>query len=263
VAARTRSATTRHLDCAARVLDTPASATGRALATRATRSTPLRLQLGGPWLVEPGGPLADRRWQPVAGPELAQAERAVLAREQAGVAVLVEDVVAAEARDVVLEEAEAVGMNGPHEHRPEAIPEGGPLHLGDALDDALFQLRSGALREGEGNDGGRLGALRDEGAVDSMHQKGEALRDGLLAQARAWGLPVSYTGPAVMPYLTFDGDKDYELARVFAAQALRGGAYLHPRHNWFVSAAMTGDDLALALDATDQAFAAVRKHLGQ
>jgi glutamate-1-semialdehyde 2,1-aminomutase len=38
---------------------------------------------------------------------------------------------------------------------------------------------------------------------------------------------------------------------------------LHPRHNWFVSAAMTGDDLALALEATDQAFAAVRKHLGQ
>jgi hypothetical protein len=26
---------------------------------------------------------------------------------------------------------------------------------------------------------------------------------------------------------------------------------------------MTGDDLALALEATDQAFAAVRKHLGQ
>ena len=46
-------------------------------------------------------------------------------------------------------------------------------------------------------------------------------------------------------------------------QALRGGAYLHPRHNWFVSAAMTGDDLALALEATDQAFAAVRKRIGQ
>ena len=66
-----------------------------------------------------------------------------------------------------------------------------------------------------------------------------------------------------MPYLTFPGDQNHELAGVFAAQALRGGAYVHPRHNWFVSAAMTGDDLALALDATDQAFAAVRKHLGQ
>ncbi len=108
-----------------------------------------------------------------------------------------------------------------------------------------------------------IGALRDEGAVEAMRQAGEALRDGILAQARSWDLAVSYTGPPAMPYLTFLGDQDHELAGVFAAQALRAGAYLHPRHNWFVSAAMTGDDLALALDATDQAFAAIRKHLGQ
>ena len=108
-----------------------------------------------------------------------------------------------------------------------------------------------------------IGALKDEDAVQAMHQAGEALRDGILAQARAWDLAVNYTGPPVMPYLTFPGDQNHELAGVFAAQALRGGAYVHPRHNWFVSAAMTGDDLALALDATDQAFAAVRKHLGQ
>jgi glutamate-1-semialdehyde 2,1-aminomutase len=108
-----------------------------------------------------------------------------------------------------------------------------------------------------------IGALKDEAAVHAMHQAGEALREGILAQARAWDLAVNYTGPPVMPYLTFPGDHNHELAGVFAAQALRGGAYVHPRHNWFVSAAMTGDDLALALDATDQAFAAVRKHLGQ
>jgi hypothetical protein len=108
-----------------------------------------------------------------------------------------------------------------------------------------------------------IGALHEEKAVEAMHRMGEALRDGILDQARSWDLAVSYTGPPVMPYLTFAGDRDHELAGVFAAQALRGGAYLHPRHNWFVSAAMTGDDLALALEATDQAFAAVRKHLGQ
>jgi len=106
-------------------------------------------------------------------------------------------------------------------------------------------------------------ALREEDAVETMRRQGEALRDGILDQARSWDLAVSYTGPPVMPYLTFTGDTGHELAGVFAAQALRGGAYLHPRHNWFVSAAMTGDDLALALEATDQAFAAVRKHLGQ
>jgi glutamate-1-semialdehyde 2,1-aminomutase len=108
-----------------------------------------------------------------------------------------------------------------------------------------------------------IGALRDEHAVENMRRMGTRLRDGILDQARSWDLAVRYTGPPAMPYLTFAGDEDHELAGVFAAQALRGGAYLHPRHNWFVSAAMTGDDLALALEAIDQAFAAVRKHLGQ
>ncbi|HEU5419170.1 MAG TPA: aminotransferase class III-fold pyridoxal phosphate-dependent enzyme [Streptosporangiaceae bacterium] len=105
-------------------------------------------------------------------------------------------------------------------------------------------------------------ALRDEGAIEAMQRSGEALRDGICAQARAWGLDINYTGPPVMPYLTFAGDRDHALGSVFAAAALRHGAYLHPRHNWFVSAAMTGDDLAMALAATDQAFAAVRKHAG-
>jgi glutamate-1-semialdehyde 2,1-aminomutase len=108
-----------------------------------------------------------------------------------------------------------------------------------------------------------IGVLKDENAIEAMHRTGTALRDGIVDQARSWDLAVNYTGPPAMPYLTFAGDHDHELAAVFAAQALRGGAYLHPRHNWFVSAAMTGDDLALALEATDQAFAAVRKHLGQ
>jgi glutamate-1-semialdehyde 2,1-aminomutase len=106
-------------------------------------------------------------------------------------------------------------------------------------------------------------ALGEENAVEAMTRAGSALREGILAQARAWELPVNYTGPVMMPYLTFAGDRDYELASVFTAQALRGGAYLHPRHNWFVSAATTGADLALVLEATDQAFAAVRKQIGQ
>jgi len=106
-------------------------------------------------------------------------------------------------------------------------------------------------------------ALKEENAIEAMDRMGARLRDGITDQARSWDLAVNYTGPPAMPYLTFAGDRDYELGGVFAAQALRGGAYLHPRHNWFVSAAMTGDDLALVLEATDQAFAAVRKHLSQ
>jgi glutamate-1-semialdehyde 2,1-aminomutase len=106
-------------------------------------------------------------------------------------------------------------------------------------------------------------ALKEENAIEAMDRMGTQLRDGIVDQANSWDLAVNYTGPPAMPYLTFAGDTGHELGSVFAAQALRGGVYLHPRHNWFVSAAMTGDDLALVLEATDQAFAAVRKHLGK
>jgi glutamate-1-semialdehyde 2,1-aminomutase len=102
-------------------------------------------------------------------------------------------------------------------------------------------------------------ALRDEDAITTMERAGLALREGIVDQAAAHGLEVHYTGPPQMPYLSFVGDRGYEMASVFAAEAVRRGAFVHPRHNWFVSAAMTGDDVAAALAATDAAFAAVRR----
>jgi glutamate-1-semialdehyde 2,1-aminomutase len=110
-----------------------------------------------------------------------------------------------------------------------------------------------------------IGALRDEGAIEAMDRIGTALRAGILEQAGERGIEVNYTGPPAMPYLTFAGDRGHKLASTFAAAAIRAGAYLHPRHNWFISAAMTDADLAKALSATDEAFAAVqaRQHEGE
>ncbi|HUB43198.1 MAG TPA: aminotransferase class III-fold pyridoxal phosphate-dependent enzyme [Streptosporangiaceae bacterium] len=106
-----------------------------------------------------------------------------------------------------------------------------------------------------------IGALRDQDAIEVMDRVGTALRAGILAQASARGIDVKYTGPAAMPYLTFAGDRGHQLASTFAAAAIRAGAYLHPRHNWFISAAMTDADLAKVLSATDEAFAAVQARL--
>jgi glutamate-1-semialdehyde 2,1-aminomutase len=100
-------------------------------------------------------------------------------------------------------------------------------------------------------------ALRAENAIETMDRLGTELRSGILAQAAARGIEVNYTGPPAMPYLTFAGDRNHEQASAFAAAAMRHGAYLHPRHNWFISAAMTQADLGRALIATEAAFAAV------
>ena len=107
-----------------------------------------------------------------------------------------------------------------------------------------------------------LDALRSENAFDSMSATGTRLREGLAAQAESHGLAIKQTGPVQMPFLTFVGDRTYERANVWSAETVRRGAYIHPRHNWFISAAHTDDDIDRALEATDAGFAAVVAEFG-
>lgn len=102
-----------------------------------------------------------------------------------------------------------------------------------------------------------LRVLERDGAVAHMVKMGTALREGIAAQAAHHGFEIRQTGPVQMPFLSFAGDADHAIAGRFCDLALRHGLYLHPRHNWFVSAAMTDLDLAMALDATGKAFSAL------
>ncbi len=102
-----------------------------------------------------------------------------------------------------------------------------------------------------------LEALDEEQAVKTMKARGEALRVGLDEQSKRWGIGICQSGPPQMPFLTFNGDVDLAMANAFAAATIRKGVFLHPRHNWFVSAAMTEDDVSRALEATEAGFRAV------
>jgi glutamate-1-semialdehyde 2,1-aminomutase len=106
-----------------------------------------------------------------------------------------------------------------------------------------------------------LEALERENSVAHMVSQGSTLREGIDAQAQRWGLEVRQTGPVQMPYLSFEGDHEWRMASRFSAGALRHGLYLHPRHNWFVSGAMTDADLDMALAATNLAFQELRASL--
>lgn len=105
-----------------------------------------------------------------------------------------------------------------------------------------------------------LAVVDEEDTVGRMVAAGSALRSGMAEQAGRHGVAVSLTGPVQMPFLTFPGDQDFALADVFSDCALRNGAWIHPRHNWFVSGVMTESDVARALEATDPAFEAVAAH---
>jgi glutamate-1-semialdehyde 2,1-aminomutase len=103
---------------------------------------------------------------------------------------------------------------------------------------------------------------RDD-SIAHMARLGQRLRDGLAAQAKAHGQMLHQTGPAQMPQILFENDKDVERGRLFTLEALRGGAYLHPQHNMFLSTAHTEADIDKALQATDGAMAAVKKSFGR
>jgi glutamate-1-semialdehyde 2,1-aminomutase len=99
-------------------------------------------------------------------------------------------------------------------------------------------------------------------AVGHMARIGERLRAGIEAQARRHDIGVRQTGPVQMPRILFDDDPELEKGKLFAATALRHGVYLHPWHNMFLSLAHGEAEIDRALEATDQALAAVAGRYG-
>ncbi|MGE0220882.1 aminotransferase class III-fold pyridoxal phosphate-dependent enzyme [Mycolicibacterium sp.] len=108
-----------------------------------------------------------------------------------------------------------------------------------------------------------LATIRRLAEIDGlarMQRAGARLRAGIVAQAAHHGIEIDYTGPDVMPYLTFAGDVEHRRMIRFAEAALRAGVYLHPRHNWFMSAAMDDEVIDRVLRGTEIAFDEVAKH---
>jgi glutamate-1-semialdehyde 2,1-aminomutase len=91
-----------------------------------------------------------------------------------------------------------------------------------------------------------------------MRDLGQRFRDGIAKQAAEAGVGVRQSGPPQMPTILFDDDADFAIGERFSAEALKRGVYLHPRHNMFLSTAHTVDDIDVALEATGEAFAALR-----
>jgi glutamate-1-semialdehyde 2,1-aminomutase len=104
-----------------------------------------------------------------------------------------------------------------------------------------------------------LHALRQGDAIRTMQRLGQKLRDGLNAGAAKHGLSLRQSGPVQMPMVLFDDDPDFAKAESFCNAALARGAYFHPRHNMFLCAAHTDNDVETALHAADAGFAAVAR----
>ena len=102
-----------------------------------------------------------------------------------------------------------------------------------------------------------INALRDEDAVATMERVGKRLRDEFDQLALEVGVPICQTGPVQLPNLSFPGDRDFAKVFAFSSTMLERGVIVHPRHNWFLSAAHTDSDVDRFLEAAEDGLQAV------
>jgi glutamate-1-semialdehyde 2,1-aminomutase len=102
-----------------------------------------------------------------------------------------------------------------------------------------------------------LAVLRNEDGSAQMAATGRQIITGLGQAADSHGLPVRFSGPPCMPYLSFQDDEGLRLAKRWATEMARHGVYLNPSHNWFMSTALDATAVDRVLRAADQAFAVV------
>ncbi len=99
-----------------------------------------------------------------------------------------------------------------------------------------------------------LDILAEPGTYDRLHQCGRRLTDGLTALAADHGHALVVSGPSAMPLVRFANDPSYDLACAFATRLAAAGSFVHPTHNWFLSAAHTTDDVDRTLEHASEAI---------
>ena len=102
--------------------------------------------------------------------------------------------------------------------------------------------------------------------IAHLERVGTALRNGWQQAADAHGVGIRQTGPVSIPLMLFDGDdfstREVPRAYRFSAELAERGVYLHPVHNGFLSTALSDDDVAHTLEASEEAFAVVASEFG-
>jgi glutamate-1-semialdehyde 2,1-aminomutase len=104
--------------------------------------------------------------------------------------------------------------------------------------------------------------LEETHAIRHMARLGTRLKEGLQSCAADHGYRVTVSGPPALPYMTFDDDPDLYHMQAFCREMIARGIFLHPHHNWFLSAAHTDGDVDRALEVADVAFGQIRQQLG-
>lgn len=100
-----------------------------------------------------------------------------------------------------------------------------------------------------------LEIVRNGDHIEHTVKLGTQLREGLDQAAQRHGFSLRQTGPVQMPLIMFEDDPDLRVGYAWCDAMLQKGVYLHPWHNMFLCAAMTEQDIDVALKAADDVMA--------
>ena len=94
-----------------------------------------------------------------------------------------------------------------------------------------------------------------------FREKGTKLTEGLKAVATKNGFNLKVSGEPALFYLRLTDDDSLMLHQKWVAECVSRGLFLASHHNHFINAALSDQDIDLAIDIADDAFAAVRKQI--
>ncbi len=92
-----------------------------------------------------------------------------------------------------------------------------------------------------------------------LQEKGEKLRDGLLAAAKRYQFDLHFTGAPALFYLRIADDPSLSLHQEWVAECVKRGVYFTNHHNHFLNASLTDGDIAETVAVAEEAFEVLRE----
>ena len=97
------------------------------------------------------------------------------------------------------------------------------------------------------------------GCPQLLIDKGEQLKQGLIAAAQKYGFDLHVSGVPSLFYLRIADDPSLMLHQEWIAECVQRGVFFTNHHNHFINAALSDADIAETVEIADEAFAVVRE----
>ena len=89
-------------------------------------------------------------------------------------------------------------------------------------------------------------------------EKGQKLKDGLIAAATKYGFDLHVSGIPSLFYLRIADDPSLRLHQEWVAECVKRGVFFTNHHNHFINAALSDKDITETVEVADEAFSVVR-----